>query len=169
MVDLEDREPFDRLQPISEGIEPGAENDDLANAGRDRALRGLFGDPAACGDERPQPAASGIGLGLGDRGLGVRAKDRYRKGVGKDAAALEALMSSAVAGGAERGAAELSVLHAMNLPSCPGNVQRRRGGTGFCDKNLALQKNSLGQGIKGDISSSRIPSPHRFVIYWAAS
>ena len=55
MVDLEDREPLDRLQPIGEGVEPGAENDDLAHAATiaRRAASSAIRLRAAMNDRKP--------------------------------------------------------------------------------------------------------------------
>ena len=108
MIDLEHAQFVFSLEAIGERVEPGAEHDDLPRALFDRLPRRLLGDAAPRRDEKAQPAAGGIFLGLRKYGLGVLAQDGQRERIGENAAALENLMRRTMAGGAECGARELA-------------------------------------------------------------
>ena len=56
VVDLGDAQALDRLDAIGEGVEAGAEDDDLPHAARDRAPRRVLGETAAHGDVEAQAA-----------------------------------------------------------------------------------------------------------------
>ncbi len=125
MVDLGDAQPLDRLDAIGEGVEAGAEDDDLPHAARDRAPRRVFGEAAAHGDVEAQAAQGRIGARLGDRGVRVRPENAQGQRVVEHAPAVDDLMRGATAGGAERGAAELSLSHGARLSRA---ARRRRMG-----------------------------------------
>jgi hypothetical protein len=96
-------------------LEPGAEHDGLPHALFDRPPRRLLGEAAPRRDEYAQPAPRRTFPGLGEHRFGIFAENGQRQRIGENAPALENLMRSAVAGGAERGARELARQHGERL------------------------------------------------------
>ena len=111
MVDLEDDEARRRRNPVGERVETRAKDGHLSNPAADRLLRGVLGEAAAQRDEQPQEAPLGMRPRFLDRFFRVRAEDADRQRIGEDQSVLERLMGGAMAGGAERGAAEFTLSH----------------------------------------------------------
>ena len=105
------RKPLKRLEPVGEGVEPGAEDEDLPHARLDRTAGGILGEAAAHGDEEAQAPPLRPRLGERDRLLGVTAENAKRQRVGEKHAALERLMRRPMPRRAERRAARLTVFH----------------------------------------------------------
>ena len=111
MVDLEDDEAGRGRNSVGERVEARAKDDRLSNPAPDRLLRRVLGKAAAQRDEQPQEAPLGMRQRLVDRVFRVRSEDADRQRIGEDLSALERLMGGAMAGGAERGAAEFTLSH----------------------------------------------------------
>ena len=122
MIDFGDAQTFDGLDAIGEGVEAGAEDDDLPHAPPDSLARRVFGHAAAHGDVEAQAAPLRVRARLGDGALGVLAQNAQRQRVGQHQPAVENLMDRAVTGRAERGAAELAFLHRAKLAAGGGVV-----------------------------------------------
>ena len=111
MIQFEDLQILGPLNPIGEGVEARAEDEDLPHALSHRAAGHIFGEAAAHGDEEAQRPPLRLLLGQRDRLVGVLPEDRERERVGEDDPALENLMGSPMSGRADRGAARLSLTH----------------------------------------------------------
>ncbi len=111
MIELEDPQVGGRLESIGEGVETGAEHQDLPHAFFDRTGRRVLGEPAAHGDEQAQTSPLRPFPGERDGVVGVWPEDTKRERVGEDEASLEDLMRRPVSRRADRGHACLSLLH----------------------------------------------------------
>jgi len=115
MVDFKDAKGVGVGATVGEGVEAGAENDELANAGFDRCFERVLGEAAAHGDEHPH-LALGVGLAVFlrrfvDDGGGVWAEDRDGEGVAEDQTVFNLLVRRAVGGGGEGRLAGETGLH----------------------------------------------------------
>ena len=111
MIELEDAHVLGPLEPIGEGVETGAQHQDLPHAFFDRTGRRILGEAAAHRDEQAQASPLRPFLGERDGALGVRPEDAKRERVGEHEPPLEDLMRRPVSRRAKRGHARLSLLH----------------------------------------------------------
>ena len=124
MIEFEDAHILGRLEPIGEGIEPGAQHQDLRHAFFNRIGRRVLGETAAHGDEQPQASPLRPFLGERDSVVGVWPEDAKRQRVGEDEPPLEDLMRRPVTRCAKRGHACLPVLHGPRVGAYSGRVER---------------------------------------------
>jgi hypothetical protein len=111
MIEFENSEAVRAFEPVGERVEPRAEDEDLPHAPPNRDLRGVFGETAAHGHEKPQAPLLRV-LPCGVKGVfGVVAENGKRQRVGENNTALERLMRSSSPRRAQRGLACASVLH----------------------------------------------------------
>ena len=115
MIELEDAQPVGRLEPIGEGVETGAQHQDLAHAVFDRMGRRVLGETAAHRDKKAQRPPLRPFRGERDGAVGVWPEDAKRERVGEHEAALEDLMRRPMSRRAKRGHACLSVLHGARV------------------------------------------------------
>ncbi len=73
MIELEDAHILGPLEPIGEGVEAGAQHQDLPHAFLDRMGRRILGEPAAHRDEQAQASPLRPLPGERDGALGVLA------------------------------------------------------------------------------------------------
>ena len=111
MIKLEDAHLPGRLQSVSEGVETGAQHQDLPHAVRYRFARRILGEAAAHGDEQTQRPPLRPLPGERDGAFGVWPEDRKRERIGEDEAPLEDLMRRPMSRRAKRGHARLSLSH----------------------------------------------------------
>ena len=100
MVHLDDPQAGVRVA-VGEGVEPGAEDDQLVDPDRDRVGQDLLGEPAAGAHEPPHPVVAAL-PGASHEVVRVVTRHPHREWVVQDRAALEELVDGAVPGGAER-------------------------------------------------------------------
>jgi len=124
MIELEDAEIAGRLETVGEGVETGAEHDDLPQPLLDRGPRRILGKAAAHGDEeaqgptlRPLPAKR-------DGFIRVRPEDGERERIGEDEPMFENLVRRPVSRRADRRSARLSVLHGARVGAAGRSVER---------------------------------------------
>ena len=115
MIELEHPQIVGRLKSIGEGVETGAQHQDLPHAVCDRRARRVLGETAAHRDKQAQASPLRPFLGERDGALGVWPEDRERERVGEDEPPLEDLMRRPVTRRAKRGHARLSVLHGARV------------------------------------------------------
>ncbi len=92
MIELEDTQVMGWLEPIGEGVETRAHDQDLPHALFKGAARGILGEPAAHRYEQAQGPPLRALLGERDGVIGVLPQDRKRERIGEHEAALEHLM-----------------------------------------------------------------------------
>jgi hypothetical protein len=124
MIELEDAQVPGRLEPIGEGVEAGAQDQDLLHAFFDRMGRRVLGETAAHGDEQAQRPPLRPFLGERDGALGVLAQDPERQRIGEDEPPLEDLMRRPVTRRAKRGHTCVSLLHDAKLMAERPPVER---------------------------------------------
>src|SRR5580698_1320868 len=106
MIDLEDANILERIA-IREGVESGAENDELSDAAANSECKLVFGEAGAGGHERAHVASGGrepVG-DAGQRACDLAADDAHSQGIFEHLGAVEELVRGSASGDAEGGSA----------------------------------------------------------------
>jgi hypothetical protein len=98
MIDLEDAQIGVRIA-IGEGVEAGAQNNELAHAALDGRGDRAFGEAGAGGDEEAHVPALGVGRSRAGYGPRTFTQDWDGQRILKDTAVLKELMGRAMSGG----------------------------------------------------------------------
>jgi hypothetical protein len=112
MIHLEDANATWQGCSISIGVESCAEHHDLSDTTLEGSRQAVFSEACSHSDEQSQPSPGWVVLcSVDGRVKSIRAQNASGQGIGKNIAAFQDLMSSAVKGGAQCGLARLSLQH----------------------------------------------------------